>query len=117
MLSFLGLLIAYIVVKIVVEPSIDWLNTLLLTLSLLSLATSIFNLVLCGMPATGYAEKKGIQIICFIVTLFTGGIISSTLTGLGAFIKVEDDEIQNEKIFNTKTFKNKDGKLNDKNRK
>lgn len=116
-IDFLGLLVAFIVIKVVVEPSIDWLNTLLLTLSLLGLATSIFNLMLCSLPATGYAENKFIQIICFIVTLLTGGPLSSTLTGFATFIKVDENEIKNERIFNTKTFKNKDGKIDDKEKK
>jgi len=114
--DFLGLLVAFIVVKVVVEPSIDWLNALLLTLSILGLGTSIFNLCLCGLPATAYQEKKFIQILCFVITLLTGGVLSTTFTGLGAFIKVDEEEIKNERIFNTKTFKNKDGKFNDKNK-
>ena len=112
-ITFLGLLIAYIVVKIV-DPGIDWLNALLLTLSLASLGTSAFNLILCGFPATAYHEKKFIQFLCFILMIPTGGILSSVFTGFAAFIKVEDVEIKNEKIFNTKTFKNKDGKENEK---
>ena len=115
--SFIGLLIAFIVVKIVVDPDIGWLNGLLLSLSILSLVTSLFNLVLCGLPATAYREQFAIQLICFILTLLTGGVASSTFTGIATFIKVEDDEIKNERIFNTKTFKNKDGKLDEKTKK
>lgn len=102
---FVGLLIAYIVVKITVKPQIAWLNALLLSLSLLGLATAVFNLILCGFTATAYKQNFAIQIICFLVTLCTGGIISTTLTGIATFSKVLDEEIKNEKIFNTKTFK------------
>lgn len=113
-ITFLGLLIAFIVVKIVMDPEIVWLNALLLSLSLGSFFTSAFNLILCGFPATAYHEKKFIQILCFVLMIFTGGILSTATTGLAVFTKVDPEEIKNEKIFNTKTFKNKDGKLNEK---
>ena len=116
-ISFVGLLIAYIVVRIVVEPSIDWLNTLLLTLTITTFLTSAFNLMLCGFPATAYHEKKFVQYFCFAVTIFTGGIGSTICTGFAAFTKVEQEEMKNEKIFNTRTFKNKDGKQYDKEKK
>jgi len=116
-LSFVGLLIAYIIVKIVVDPAIGWLNALLLILSISSLLTSLFNLVLCGFPATAYKEKFFIQLICFVVTLFTGGIASSIFTGFATFTRVEDSEIKNEGVYNTRTFKNKDGKLDEKTKK
>ena len=103
--SFLGLLVAYIVVRIVVTPAIDWLNVLLLTLSILSLVTSVFNLVLSSFPATAYKEKFLVQLLCFVVTLCTGGIASSTFTGLAVFTKVLDDEVKNERLINTKTLK------------
>ena len=41
--------------------------------------------------------------------MLTGGIVSSTFTGIAVFTKVQKDDIKNEGIFNTKTFKNKDG--------
>ena len=113
-MSFLGLLIAYIVVKIVVRPQIDWLNALLLTLSILSLVTAIVNLVLCGMTASAYKDRLAIQIVCFLITLFTGGIASSTFTGVATFTKVDIEDVKSERIFNTKTFKNKDGKFDEK---
>lgn len=112
-ISFLGLLVAYVIVKIVSEPQVRWLNALLLTLSLLSLATSAFNLVLCGMSATAYRQKFWVQLVCFVTTLFTGGVASSALTGFATFMKVEDEEIENERIINTKTFK-REGKKDDK---
>lgn len=115
--SFVGLLIAYIVVKIVVSPAIGWLNALLSVLSILSLATSIFNLVLSSFPATAYKEKFLIQLICFITTLLTGGIASSTFTGLAVFTKVLDEEVKNERLINTKTLKNKEGKSDEKTKK
>ena len=113
-ISFLGLLIAYIVVKIAVKPPIEWLNALLITLSILSLITGIFNLILCGMTASAYKDKFAVQLVCFLITLFTGGIASSTFTGVAVFTKVEMDEVKNEGIYNTKTFKNKDGKFDEK---
>lgn len=112
-IDFVGLLIAFIVVACTLKPAISWLNGLLITLSLLGLATSLFNLILCGFTASAYKQNFKIQLICFILTLVTGGIISSTMTGLAAFTKVELEEIKNEKIFNTKTFKNKDGKFDE----
>ena len=115
--AFIGLLIAYIVVRITVKPEIGWLNALLIILALLNLATGIFNLVLCGLSATAYKEKFLIQLCCFVITLLSGGIASSTFTGLAAFTKVLDDEVENEKIFNTKTFKIKEGKVDEKTKK
>lgn len=103
--SFVGLLIAYIVVKIVVRPQIVWLNWLLLGLSITSLLTAIFNLVLCGFSANDYRNKKFIQILCFLVTLFTGGIASSTFTGVAVFTKVLEEEVENEKLINIKQGK------------
>ena len=108
--GFVGLLIAYIVVKIVVSPSINWLNALLLCLSITSLITAVFNLVLCGFSATAYKEKKCVQIICFLVTLLTGGVASSTFTGVAVFTPVLNDEVENERIFN---IKNKKGGRNE----
>lgn len=112
-LSFLGLLIAFVVVKIVNEPDIEWLNALLLILSITCLFTSLYNLGLCGMTASGYESSFTIQIVCFVITLFTGGIISSIFTGVAVFTKVDKSEIKNERIFNTKTFK-KEGEKDDK---
>ena len=56
--GFLALLIAFIIVKITVKPAIEWLNLLLLLLSLGSLMSGIFNLAMCGMPATGLIEMS-----------------------------------------------------------
>lgn len=109
-ISFVGLLIAYIVVKIVVRPSIVWLNILLLVLSLTSIATAVFNLVLCGFSATAYKHNKFIQITCFIATLLTGGVASSTFTGVAVFTPVLNDEVENERIIN---IKNKKGGRNE----
>lgn len=109
-LAFIALIIAYIVVKITVRPGIDWLNALLMCLSIANLITAVFNLILCGFTANQYKTNFGVQLICFLLCLFTGGIASTTFTGIAAFTKVLPDEIKNEKIFNTRTFKNKDGK-------
>ena len=114
MISFLGLLISYIVVKLTVKPEIHWLNVLLLVLAITCLATSVFNLVLCGFTATAYKENKLIQIICFLVTLVTGGIASSTFTGIATFTNVLEDEVKNEKIFNTKKMGKRNGNLDEK---
>ena len=104
-ISFIGLTIAYVVVKIVVEPSIGWLNILLLTLAITTLLTAVFNLVMCGFTANAYKDKKLIQILCFIITLITGGIASSTFTGIAAFAKVLDEEVENENLINIKQIK------------
>ena len=101
-LCFVALLIAYIVVKIVVKPSIDWLNVLLICLSIGGLISAVFNLVLCGFTATAYKQSKTIQIICFVVTLLTGGIIATTLTCIAVFTRVTDEEIANENVFKTR---------------
>ena len=112
-LSFLGLLIAFVSVKIAVEPDIEWLNALLLILSMTCLATSIFNLGLSGMTATAYQTKKSVQIVCFCVTIVTGGILSSVFTGLAVFAKVDKSEVENENLINIKRSRRKE-KENDK---
>lgn len=99
---FLGLLIAFIVVKITVKPAIDWLNTLLICLSIGGLFSGLFNLVMCGMTATGYKQNKAIQIVCLIITIISGGIIGTTLTAVALGTRVEDEEVENEKIFKIK---------------
>ena len=99
------LLIAVIVVKFAVKPSIEWLNALLIILTISGIVSGLFNLAMCGLPALAYKSKKGIQIFCFVFTLITGGIISSILTGFAVFTKVLPEDIKNEKVFNTKTFK------------
>lgn len=101
-IGFIALLIAYIVVKIVVEPSIAWLNILLLCLSLGGLVSGIMNLILCGMTATGYKQKNLLQIICFIITMLTGGLVGSVLSGLGTFSRVSDEEVEAENIIRIK---------------
>lgn len=113
-ISFLGLMIAYVIVRLAVEPKIQWLNSLLLILSLLSLVTAGYNLAMCGTPATSYKQKFYVQVICFVITVLTGGILSSTLSGIATFMKVEDGEIENEGIINVKTFKREDTKKNEK---
>ena len=100
--SFVGLLIAYIVVLITVKPAINWLNTLLLVLSITTLVSGIFNLIMCGLTASAYNNKKALQIICFVFTLVTGGIVSSMLTGVAVFTRVPLEEIDNENIFKVK---------------
>ncbi|MGN0961854.1 MAG: hypothetical protein ACI4PF_06640 [Christensenellales bacterium] len=116
-IAFVGLLIAYIVVKITVKPNIDWLNALLICLSIASLVTAVYNLILCGFTANQYKDNFAVQLICFLICLFTGGIVSTTFTGVAVFTKVLPDEVKNEGIFNTKTFKNKDGKYEDETKK
>lgn len=101
---FLGLIIAYIVVKITVKPTINWLNILLLCLGIAGLITALFNLILCGFSANQYRDARAIQIVCFLLTLVTGGIVASTFTGMATFTKVLPEEIKNEKIFNVKKF-------------
>ena len=117
LIAMLGLIIAYIAVKIAVKPPITWLNILLLCLAISNLLTAIFNLILCGFSATAYHEKFTVQLVCFLLTLLSGGIASTTFTGIGAFTKVLPEEIKNEGIYNTKTFKYKDGKYEDKTKK
>ena len=113
MMSFIVLLIAYIAVKIVVRPEISWLNTLLLLLSISGLVSAVFNIVLCGFNAIQYKEKIVLQLICFLFTLCSGGIVGSTFTGIAVFTKVQKDDIKNEGIYNTRTFRNKDGKYDE----
>ena len=98
------LLIAFVVVKIVVKPSIDWLNILLLLLSISGFVSGLFNLAMCGMPAIAYKSKRVIQFVCFGFTVLTGGILTSVLTGFAVFMKVSSEDIKNEKLFNVKTF-------------
>lgn len=101
---FLGLVVAYIVVKITVNPPITWLNILLVCLMVSNFITSLFNLVLCGFSANQYRDNGVVQVICFLLTLLTGGIATSTITGVAVFTKVLPEEIKNEKIFNVKKF-------------
>lgn len=101
-LAFLGLIIAYIVVKITVKPGIEWLNILLLCLSLGGLVSGIFNLILCGFTATGYKENFWVQLICLIVTCLTGGIVGTTLTSVAFACKVTDEEVKNENVIRLK---------------
>ena len=105
MLATIALLIAVIVVKFAVKPSIEWLNALLIILTISGIVSGLFNLAMCGLPALAYKSKKAIQIVCFVFTLITGGIFSSILTGFAVFTKVLPEDIKNEKVFNTKTFK------------
>lgn len=100
-----GLLIAYIIVKFTVKPSIVWLNTLLIVLAVAGIISALYNLAMCGMPATGYKTNKGVQIGCLIFTCLTGGILSSIFTGFAVFTKVLPEDVKNERIFNTKNFK------------
>lgn len=101
----IALLIAVIVVKFTVKPSIDWLNALLIILTISGIVSGLFNLVMCGLPALAFKSKRGIQIVCFIFTLVTGGPLSSLITGFAVFTKVLPEDIKNEKVFNTRTFK------------
>lgn len=98
-ISSIGLLIAYIVVRITVSPAIDWLNTLLLVLTISTFVTAVFNFILCGLTANAYKSRKLLQIFCFIITAVTGGFISSTFTGIAAFTSIPQEEIDNENIF------------------
>ena len=101
-LSFIGLLIAYIVVKISVKPQIGWLNILLVSLTISTMLSGVFNFLMCGLTASDYKNKKFLQILCFIFTLVTGGICSSALTGVAVFTKVTKQEIEDENIFKVK---------------
>ncbi len=101
----IALLIAVIVVKFTVKPSIDWLNALLIILTISGIVSGLFNLVMCGLPALAFKSKRGIQIVCFVFTLVTGGPLSSLITGFAVFTKVLPEDIKNEKVFNTRTFK------------
>ena len=107
LIGFVSLLIAFIVVKITVKPSIEWLNLLLLLLCIGSLMSGILNLAMCGMPATGYRTSKAIQIGCLVVTILTGGLLGTVFTCLGFAGKVSDEEIENENIIKIKKHREK----------
>lgn len=102
LICFLGTLIAYIVVKVTVNPPIEWLNILLILLSIGGLVSGIFNIIMCGMTATSYTEKKWLQIICLIVTIITGGIFGTTFTSVALATKISQEEIDNEKLIRIK---------------
>ncbi len=102
LICFLGTLIAYIVVKITVNPPIEWLNILLILLSIGGLVSGTFNFIMCGMMATSYTEKKWLQIICLIVTIITGGIFGTTFTSVALATKISQEEIDNEKLIRIK---------------
>ena len=104
------LLVAFVVVKIVVRPGIDWLNSLFIILSITGFVSGLFNLAMCGMPAIAYKSKKAVQIVCFVFTMFTGAPLSSVLTGFAVFTAVLPEDIKNEKVFNTRTYDKRDNK-------
>lgn len=104
-ITSIALLIAVIVVKFTVKPSIEWLNALLIILTISGIVSGLFNLAMCGLPAISFKNNKAIQVVCFIFTLITGGVLSSILTGFAVFTKVMPEDIKNEKVFSTKTFK------------
>lgn len=101
-ITFVGCLIAYIVVKITVKPGIEWLNLLLLFLSLGSLLSALFNLCMCGLTATAYAQNKLMQIMCLVFTILTGGIASTTFTAIAVAIQPTKEEIDSENLFRVK---------------
>lgn len=105
LIGFLALLIAFIIVKCTVTPAIEWLNFLLLSLSLGGLASGIFNLAMCGIPTTAYKTSKAVQIICLIVTILTGGILGTLFTALALGQKISDEEVKNENIIKIKKHK------------
>lgn len=105
LIGFLALLIAFIIVKCTVTPAIEWLNFLLLSLSLGGLLSGIFNLAMCGMPATGYKTSKGVQIFCLIITIITGGILGTLFTAIALGQKITDEEVANENIIKIKKQK------------
>ena len=102
LIGFLALLIAFIIVKITVKPAIEWLNVLLISLSLGGLMSGILNLAMCGIPATGYKSSKKMQIVCLVVTIITGGILGTVFTSLALGQKVSDEEVENENIIKIK---------------
>lgn len=104
-ITSIALLIAVIVVKFTVKPSIEWLNALLIILTISGIVSGLFNLAMCGLPAIAFKNNKAVQVVCFIFTLITGGVLSSILTGFAVFTKVMPEDIKNEKVFSTKTFK------------
>lgn len=106
-IGFVALLIAFIVVKLTVKPAIEWLNLLLLLLSIGSLMSGIFNLAMCGMPATGYKSSKAIQIVCLVLTCITGGLLGTVFTSLALAQKVTDEEVENENITKIKKHRGK----------
>ena len=105
LIGFLALLIAFIVVKITVSPAIEWLNLLLLLLSLGGLMSGLLNLAMCGMTATGYKTSKAMQIFCLVLTIVTGGIFGTVFTALAFSRKVSEEEIENENIVKIKKHK------------
>ena len=107
LIGFLGLLIAFIVVKITVTPAIEWLNVLLLSLSLGALMSGLLNLSMCGMPATGYKTSRAIQIFCLVLTIVTGGVFGTVFTAIAFSKKVSDEEVENENIIKIKKHRGK----------
>lgn len=102
LICFLGALIAYIVIKLTVSPPIVWLNILMIGLSLGGVISGIFNLIMCGLTATSYQEKKGLQIVCLLVTIITGGLLGTIFTSIALGTKIDKEEIENEKLIKIK---------------
>ena len=67
--------------------------------------SGIYNLAMCGMPATGYKSSKAIQIVCLVITCITGGIFGTIFTSLAFAQKVSDEEVENENIVKIKKHK------------
>lgn len=107
LICFLGTLIAFVVVKIVVSPPIEWLNILLLLLSIGGLISGVLNILICGMTATGYRENKIIQIVCLIFTIVSGGLLGTIFTSIAFATKIDDEEIENEHLVKIKGSKRK----------
>ncbi len=95
---FFACLIAYIVVKLAVKPPIDWLNALLLSLSIGGLLSGAFNLIMCGFSAYGYKKNLTLQICDFILTFITGGFVGTAFAGIGLFTRVREEDITSEGI-------------------
>ena len=95
---FFACLIAYIVVKIAVKPPIEWLNILLICLSIGGLLSGAFNLIMCGFSAFGYKKKLAIQICDFVFTFISGGFIGTAFAGIGLFTRVREEDITSEGI-------------------
>ena len=99
LIGFLATLIGYIVVKIVVKPSIAWLNGLLLYLSIAGLVSGILLLLMCGMTVRNYKHNKFRQIVILIITIITGGLFGTIFSSFALGTRLTDEDMENESMM------------------
>lgn len=99
LIGFLATLIGYVIVKIVVRPSIAWLNGLLLYLTIAGLVSGILLLLMCGMTVRNYKYNKFRQIVVLVITTITGGLLGTIFSGIALGTRLTDEDMENESMM------------------